>query len=57
MSNMRKENELELSRFWEYLLKSRIVTEKYAPGQLGSMSKDVIFRSRDDTLLYTLCSF
>ena len=31
MSNMRKENELELSRFGEYLLKSRIVTEKYAP--------------------------
>ena len=35
MSNMRKKNELELSRFWEYLLKSRIVTEKYAPYYVG----------------------
>jgi hypothetical protein len=31
----RKDNELELSRFGEYLLKSRIVTEKYA--RLGSV--------------------
>ena len=35
MSNMLKENELELSRFGEYLLKSRIVTEKHAPYYVG----------------------
>ncbi len=31
MDNVRKDNELELGRFWEYLLKSRITPEKYAP--------------------------
>lgn len=31
MDNQRKDNELELSRFGEYLMKSRIVPEKYAP--------------------------
>ena len=31
MDNVRRDNELELSRFGEYLLKSRIVIEKYAP--------------------------
>ena len=31
MDNVRRDNELELSRFAEYLLKTRIVVEKYAP--------------------------
>lgn len=35
MSNIRMENELELSRFGEHLLKSRIVPEKYARYYVG----------------------
>ena len=31
-SNIMHESELELGRFGEYLLKSRNVVEKYAPG-------------------------
>jgi len=31
MDNQRRDNELDLSRFGEYLLRSRIVAEKYAP--------------------------
>jgi len=31
MHNRNNDNELEMSRFGEYLLKSRVVAEKYAP--------------------------
>ena len=31
MHNKHNDNELEMSRFGEYMLKSRVVAEKYAP--------------------------
>ena len=31
MANINSDNELEMARFGEYLLKSRVVQEKYAP--------------------------
>jgi hypothetical protein len=39
MHNQQKENELELGRFGEFLLKSRIVPEKYARYYVGWISK------------------
>jgi hypothetical protein len=42
MHNSHSENELELAKFGEYLLRNRIVAEKYAPYYVGWVRKFLV---------------
>ena len=51
MQNLHGGSELELGRFGEYLLKSRVVAEKYAPYYVRWVRR---FRSNvETTMIYT----